>query len=73
MILKEDDFHIKEPQNIHKDYTLQHRPQAIFVQFADKAGIPREWVLDGLQDDPGVYCITTQPEYWYVDGTGDIV
>ena len=51
------------------DQKLQHSPVALFVKF-EKEGAPQEWELAGLEGQPGVYCVSKQPEYWYVDGKG---
>lgn len=64
---------LAQPGAGHSDQRLEYAPLALFVQFYDKTkegNPPRDWELAGLEGQPGVYCVTKQPEYWYVDGQG---
>ena len=66
--IQEDRVRLNHPGS-RGDQKLQHSPVALFVKF-EKEGAPQEWELAGLEGQPGVYCVSKQPEYWYVDGKG---
>ena len=61
---------LNQPTAQRGDQRLQFAPIALFVQFDDKEGTPQDWELAGLEGQPGVYCVSKQPEYGYVDGQG---
>ena len=65
-----DQVLLNQPGAKRGDKKLQHLLIALYVQFEDNKGAPRSWELAGLEGQPGVYCVTKQPEYWNVDGKG---